>query len=188
MTDFISIYEDAFTHAYCEKFIKYIDDLQDRGLVIQENCPNHDRDHQTINFSNNDLSYDFRGNDELSRIFLPDIKEHVQDYLKKYSVLGAEKILFYDVKAKKIPKGGGFHTWHFENASFHSAARRVVVQLYLNTVEDGGETEFLYQGKRIKAEQGKLLIWPAGFTHVHRGNPPLKESKYILTSWGKLQE
>ena len=66
MTDFISIYEDAFTHEYCEKFIKYIDDLQDRGLVIQENCPNHHRDHQTINFSNNNLSYDFKGNDELS--------------------------------------------------------------------------------------------------------------------------
>ena len=62
------------------------------------------------------------------------------------------------------------------------------MQLYLNTIEDGGETEFLYQGKRVKAEQGKLLIWPAGFTHVHRGNPPLKESKYILTSWGLLQE
>ena len=55
--------------------------------------------------------------------------------------------------------------------------------LYLNYVDDGGETEFLYQHKRFKPEAGKLLIWPAPWTHLHRGNPPLKGEKYIITSW-----
>jgi len=55
--------------------------------------------------------------------------------------------------------------------------------LYLNNIEQGGETEFLYQIKRIKPEADKLLIWPAGYTHVHRGNPPLSNDKYILTGW-----
>ena len=44
-------------------------------------------------------------------------------------------------------------------------------------------TEFLYQAKRIRPEQGLALIWPADFTHTHRGNPPLAETKYIVTSW-----
>ena len=55
--------------------------------------------------------------------------------------------------------------------------------LYLNDIEEGGETEFLYYSKRIKAEKGKLIMWPAGFTHTHRGNPPLTDVKYILTGW-----
>ena len=55
--------------------------------------------------------------------------------------------------------------------------------LYLNSVTEGGETEFLYQKRRIKPQQGRLLIFPAGFTHTHRGNPPLSGNKYILTSW-----
>ena len=55
--------------------------------------------------------------------------------------------------------------------------------IYLNTIEEGGETEFLYLKKREKPVEGKLLIFPAGFTHTHRGNPPLKGDKYILTSW-----
>ena len=55
--------------------------------------------------------------------------------------------------------------------------------MYLNDVDDGGETEFLYQKKRIRPKQGRVLIFPAGFTHTHRGNPPLSGDKYILTSW-----
>ena len=54
---------------------------------------------------------------------------------------------------------------------------------YLNTVEEGGETEFLYQSMRVKPEQGTLLIHPGGFTHTHRGNPPLKGVKYFMNTW-----
>jgi hypothetical protein len=61
--------------------------------------------------------------------------------------------------------------------------RLLVFILYLNTIEEGGETEFLYQKKRIQPVEGRLLIWPAGFTHTHRGNPPLKDNKYIVTGW-----
>jgi len=36
---------------------------------------------------------------------------------------------------------------------------------------------------RVKPKQGTLLIWPAAFTHTHRGNPPLSNVKYITTGW-----
>ena len=55
--------------------------------------------------------------------------------------------------------------------------------IYLNDVEEGGETEFLYQKIRIKPKSNMGLIWPGGFTHTHRGNPPLSGTKYILTGW-----
>jgi len=53
----------------------------------------------------------------------------------------------------------------------------------LNDVKEGGETEFLYQSVRVSPKKGTLVIWPAAFTHVHRGNPPLSGTKYIMTSW-----
>ena len=43
--------------------------------------------------------------------------------------------------------------------------------------------EFLYQSKRFQPKRGQVLIWPGGFTHTHRGNPPLSGEKYIATSW-----
>jgi hypothetical protein len=63
------------------------------------------------------------------------------------------------------------------------AKRVLVYSIYLNTVEDGGETEFLYQSQRVKPVKGRIVIWPAGFPYVHRGNPPLSGEKYIVTSW-----
>ena len=56
--------------------------------------------------------------------------------------------------------------------------------MYLNDIDEAGETEFLYQNKRISPKQGRVLMWPADWTHSHRGNPPIgKEDKYILTTW-----
>ena len=54
---------------------------------------------------------------------------------------------------------------------------------YLQIPEEGGETEFLHQSLRIKPEIGTTLIWPAHFTHAHRGNPPLKGNKIYVTGW-----
>ena len=79
------------------------------------------------------------------------------------------------------------HSWHFENGSVTYSPRTFVVQLYLNDNFDGGETEFLYQNRREQAEEGDVLIFPAGFTHTHRGNPPIGGHKYLITSWGYMQ-
>jgi len=186
LTDFITIYENVISPEECKEWIEYVDYLRKEGLVLRENDNLHDRDHETLNFSN-DADYDLTSSDKLVRNFLPTIKPCVDQYLQDYSVLGLSNFLLYDVKVKRIPIGGGFHKWHYENASFDTATRRFVVQAYLNTVKEGGETEFLYQNRRIKAVEGTLVIWPAGFTHVHRGNPPIGQDKYILTSWGMLQ-
>lgn len=79
------------------------------------------------------------------------------------------------------PLGGGYHQFHAENAEWHTNSRMLVWMVYLNDVEDG-ETEFLYQGIKIKPKEGTVVIWPGSFTHLHRGNPP-RNTKYIMTGW-----
>ena len=182
ITDFIKVYDDAVSEEYCQKFIGYIEHYVENGIILKEPSEPDHKDHSTVNF-HNDAKYDMLAGDQLPLTFLPMIKEYVDDYLATYSLLSKEILLMFDVKAKKIPIGGGFHRWHYENSSLQASARKLVVQLYLNTVEEGGETEFLYINKRVKAKQGTLIIFPAAFTHTHRGNPPIGQDKYILTTW-----
>tara|TARA_A100001037_G_C15149347_1_gene638189 strand:- start:286 stop:858 length:573 start_codon:yes stop_codon:yes gene_type:complete len=80
--------------------------------------------------------------------------------------------------------GQGYHTWHIEHGEPRDHANRVIVYtIYLNDVDEGGETEFLHQSVRVKPKSGRIVFWPAGYPYVHRGNPPLEGEKYIMTGW-----
>ena len=76
----------------------------------------------------------------------------------------------------------GYHSWHSESNNIANANRTLVWSVYFNDLEDSGETEFLYQKKKVKPKAGRVLIFPSSFTHLHRGNPPY-EAKYIATGW-----
>ncbi len=76
----------------------------------------------------------------------------------------------------------GYHDWHSESNNVACANRTLVWSVYFNDINDSGETEFLYQKKKINPKAGRVLIFPGSFTHLHRGNPPY-EPKYIATGW-----
>ena len=98
-------------------------------------------------------------------------------YLKEDSWANVQVLL------QETCPGQGYHAWHSENTRHELQGRVVTWMIYLNDIEDGGETEFLHQEKRFKPTKNTLLLWPAAYTHLHRGNPPLKQRKYILTGW-----
>jgi hypothetical protein len=91
------------------------------------------------------------------------------------------------MKMQKTIPGAGYHVWHAEQGNGPSESTRgLVYSVYLNTLdEDGaGETEFLYQQLRIPPKENTLIIWPAAFTHAHRGNVVFGSTpKYIITGW-----
>ena len=82
---------------------------------------------------------------------------------------------------------GGYPYWHCElyprDRDAECLHRTLLWTVYLNDGFDEGETEFLYQDRKVKPKTGSLLIAPAAFTHTHRGNKPKRGDKYIATSW-----
>ena len=80
---------------------------------------------------------------------------------------------------------GGYPYWHSEHypRDDESLHRVLLWTVYLNDGFGAGETEFVYQQRKIAPRAGSLLIAPAGFTHTHRGNRPAGGAKYIGTSW-----
>lgn len=82
---------------------------------------------------------------------------------------------------------GGYPYWHCElyprDASAETLHRHLLWTLYLNDGFDEGETEFLFQQRKIAPRTGSLLFAPTTFTHTHRGNRPQGGDKFIATSW-----
>lgn len=108
-------------------------------------------------------------------------------YSQKFEAVAEPKLNSIFVNVQRTRPSEGYHVFHSENVgNLETARRQLVTMLYLNDIEEGGETEFLYQSLRIKPKKGRFLIWPSDWTYTHRGNPPLKEDKYIATSWLEL--
>ena len=84
---------------------------------------------------------------------------------------------------QKYEIGGHFNMMHCERANIQSMHRVFAWMTYLNDVEDGGETYFDYYDLKIKPSSGKTLIWPAEWTHAHKGEILNKGYKYIITGW-----
>ena len=89
---------------------------------------------------------------------------------------------------QKYEIGGHVNKWHTERSHISTSHRILAWITYLNDVEVGGETEFLYYNKKIKPEKGKTLIWPAEWTHAHTGSILKSGSKYIITGWFNFAE
>jgi hypothetical protein len=82
---------------------------------------------------------------------------------------------------------GGYPYWHCElyprDPGCETLHRHLLWTLYLNDGFSAGETEFLFQQRRIVPRTGSLLIAPTAFTHTHRGNRPQGGDKVIATGW-----
>ena len=90
-----------------------------------------------------------------------------------------------DWNLQKYEPGECYKNWHPEmgRVEIGRPVRYLVFMTYLNTVRRGGGTSFKWQEKTFRPVKGRTLIWPAWFTHTHRGEVAPDECKYIATGW-----
>ena len=117
--------------------------------------------------------------------YIKHIHECYKEYRKEWTFFGSRinKINIGSFNLQKYDYGGHVKAWHTERDSIYLSHRVLAWITYLNDVEEDGETEFLYYNTKIKPEKGKTLIWPAEWTHAHRGNPTKNSLKYVVTGW-----
>ena len=186
---FIGIFENAASTEDCNKIIKHFDNVQDLNLTVKrtkfENINSTIKNNNMYHLINEDDELLMQANKYILGNFIDNLNEAYNLYKKKYDIMDNLSIhkLNMDVKIQKTVPGEGYHVWHCENASVATSRRLLLCMMYLNDVEEGGETEFLHQSIRVKPEAGTIVICPAYFTHLHRGNPPLKGNKYMINGW-----
>jgi len=87
---------------------------------------------------------------------------------------------------QRYAPGEGFKRWHCDwtisDEATEPVHRVLAWILYCNSVTEAG-TEFHWQEHHEEAERGKLVIFPAGPSHIHRGRVNHAASKTIATGW-----
>lgn len=186
--DFIGIYEDVISKERCQEIIDKMEHhmstnpaiigMGDKQFAIEELGR---KDYQI--FANKCFGGISR---EINEILTICVKAYANEF---FILKNSGKIISEEIKLQMTPPRGGYHVWHCEQGPGEAEGRVLVWTLYLNDIPDGeGETEFLWQGIRVKPKAGTLCIFPAAFTHTHRGNPVYSCDKYIATGWFYYQD
>lgn len=188
--NFIGIYDNYITEEECNKAIKLFEQQDKFNRTVNriggEKASILEKQDQQFFAAHNNID-----------IWWSSLKPMIlnfdmawKHYIKNTGADDAYQVPFHftSLKIQKTLPTEGYHIWHIEHGhGYDNEARAFVFSIYLNDVEEGGETEFLHFSRRVKAKKGRIVIWPAAFPYLHRGNPPLSGEKYILTSWMMLR-
>ena len=173
----------------CDSILKMFDDAHDRGLTFagQSGAMGQARPEikASTDFWLNDC--DKLGPPEKYRWpeYQAELNGFIDIYLDKYKFFeyGGMFTSRHLPQIQHYKPGEGYHKWHIDGAQMNSCDRAMVYMTYLNDVTEGGGTMFYHQKVTTKAVKGKTLIFPAAYTHLHKGEISKTQHKYILTVW-----
>lgn len=188
----VGIFENFLSADECDAFISLYENRDKKGLTQnRQDSENAD----ALNKTDTSLSVslgDMFGNEKVDKLnadFINNFWENgVNKYGKYYPLLLQMDKKMWGYKIQKTLAGEGYHVWHCEDSAPMMTTRILTYIIFLNDKFTGGETEFLHKNMRLTPKKGTLALFPANYTHTHRGNPPLTGEKYIMTSWVHLSD
>tara|TARA_R110000751_G_C13752580_1_gene478481 strand:- start:744 stop:1400 length:657 start_codon:yes stop_codon:yes gene_type:complete len=189
----IRVYKNAYTDEFCDSVI----DTWESLTKTEEEDKNHDwsevgkrrdkaifMDEWSDDTSESEIATRRLVAEGVASVLAPSVNAYLKDvgiFNEVYCTMDNVKVQKYD-----HTRGGGYYVFHSEQSAKNKRClqRLLTYTVYLNDVPKGeGETEFLNQGFRYQPCKGDLVIFPAFFTHIHRGNPVYTTDKYIATGW-----
>ena len=184
MSSFIGIYDNVISQKDCDILISYFE----KSEQAPGRCVVSDGSHEIIpamKMSKELCGCDLSKVDPVSTIIKSPLKLCLERYKKKYSnSLDSANLCkwLYDDRytfKKYATEYDGFKQWHTEHVP--GALQRIGVWMfYLNNAKSG--TEFMYY-PNVRAKMGRCVIWPSGWTHMHRSQLPNKGLKYFISGW-----
>ena len=183
----ILLFQGFFSDLFCNQCIETFNACEERGLAFSRQ--QHDSGPSSLSIEDkavpilNIPASSLPMVTELHDTFQQEI---IPEFLKKYPIADQYRhgMNLGGPKLQKTEPSQRYHVWHMQHSAQMDSYRSICAwALFLNDVDEGGELEFLYQSKRVQPRRGDFVLWPAGYTHQHRGNPPISGTKYIYTGW-----
>ena len=174
--------------------------MNDNFIMKNSSCISTETCEHLINFFNNNESVASKGGagdaslDDLeisinvfqfNQNLLLGINHTIEKYKQKYPLIDTilQKWQVDNVAQLMRYEPGDFYSTIHCETSIKYPYRIFAWMIYLNTIKDGGGTEFIHQHETALPVAGDMYIWPAGWTHMHRGVVAPNERKYLLTGW-----
>lgn len=180
--NFIGIFQ--IDTSLCDKIIDFFNknqSLQSKGEVIN-GVDETKKKSVDIAVNPKDLS---KPDYQYLKIYFDHLFNCYSEYRTQWPFLNEvfEKVDIGSFNIQMYPPGGHFSKLHSERTSIKTLHRLFAFMTYLNDDFEDGETLFEHYSFSVKPEIGKTLIWPAEWTHAHKGNVVNNGSKYIITGW-----
>ena len=181
---FIGIYDGALTSDECNVVRQYFDKHPDQepGQIGYGFVDPKLKDSTDVYSRFTDSSFSHK-------ILYKGIEEGFQKYEAEHAGMNhTDRFSLYNsCNFQKYEPKQGFKLWHHESTNFTNypnpqTTRALAWMIFLNDCPGGG-TMFMEQDFTLEAKCGRLAIWPAGWTHVHRGQVSETHTKYIATGW-----
>ena len=181
--NFIEIYDNALTPYQCKEVIQWVETQS----LTRGRCAG-DNNEAVVNLkvkNSWDSCNKFSNKNFVDLIIRKVLNKYTPFYLETYPSVNLMESWDVDdhYNIQKYDPCGGYPVLHHENEGGQVVKRVMAWMIYLNTVTDKGGTYFAYYNKTIKAKEGRLVIWPAYFTHQHKGVVSKTQTKYIATGW-----
>jgi len=188
MTNFIEEY-DLSNLSLCDDILRLFWDANERGLTYPGKSGPAAKAQPDIKKS---TDFWLQDADKLGppekynwHLYHSELTSFIDSYLEKYKFLeyGGEFVSRQLPLIQWYKPGEGYYRWHIDGAQMSTCDRAMVFMTYLNDVEDGGGTMFYHQDYTVKPKKGKTIIFPAGYTHLHKGEVSQTQDKFIITGW-----
>ena len=169
----------------CDQIIAYYEknkEKQIQGSTGRGSINLETKNRRDITITPKELN--LKGNEIFNKYF-ENLFEFYKDYNKQWPFLASivSNLEIGKFNIGKYIAGQHFQKVHTERAGLSSLHRLLAFMTYLNDVEDGGSTYFTHYDLGIQPKKGLTLIWPAEWTHAHKGNVINSGFKYIITGW-----
>ena len=178
---FISAYDNALSKEECQIIIDEFEDDKDlqRPGAVGNNVLKPKTKIST------DVKHNLSDNSSVTKLVVKCLNSNISKYTDEHPELNRELDPWsctYTFNVQKYKPNEGFFKEHCEVTDLKSSDLLLVWMIYLNTVEDGG-TIFPKYNIKLQAREGRLVIWPAHWTHLHKGEISKTKTKYITTGW-----
>ena len=142
--NFIRVYDNVFTPEHCDSLIELYERHINDGCSQFENAITRKDESIALGNVPTDIAVeDVTGQSIYVTAFNERLTEALVRYGDEFPILQKMSFASYTIKIQKTQPAGGYHVWHCEQIDSTVASRILVWSVYLNDIEDGGETEYL---------------------------------------------